>query len=397
MEIGGSQLNAVELAGAVRDLGHEVLVYARAGALREVVAGLGLEVVEHRTSRLQPGPATVADLRGLVRRRGVDVVHGYEWPPILEGWAATATVPGARVVGTVMSMAVADFVPRSVPLVVGTQKIQEVTQARRAGPVHLMEPPVDLAANRPGPFRDAFEATHPADGRKQVVIVSRLAHELKLEGILAAVDVVAELATRLSVRLVLVGDGPARAEVEAAAARANAGHPVPPVAVLGELSDPRGAYDVADVCVGMGGSALRSLAFGKPLVVQGEGGFFRTLTPESASTFLFQGWYGVGDLSPEAARASLRSQIEELLTDDLVAKRLGEYGLELVESRFSLAGAARDLVTLYEDALATPVPPRVRVGDSVASFAGLSRYKVENRLKRLRGERRRDDFNAKPV
>lgn len=397
MEIGGSQLNAVELAGAVRDLGHEVVVYAKDGPLRDVVAQLDLELLDHRPSRLQPGPATAQDLRRIVRERGIDVVHGYEWPPILEGWAATYGDRRARVVGTVMSMAVADFIPRSVPLVVGTRKIQQVTAAGRPGPVHLMEPPVDMVANRPGGFRAGFEAAHPASGRHQVVIVSRLAHELKLEGILTAMEVVGELSLRLPVRLVVVGDGPARAEVEAVARRVNEGRDPAPVAVLGAMADPRGAYDAADVCLAMGGSALRSLAFAKPLVVQGEGGFFRTLTPDSASTFLYQGWYGVGTGSRAEARHTLAEALETLLTDEGRARRLGGYGRGLVEEHFSLVGAARDLVGIYEEALAAPVPWGVRTRDSALSGLALARHKIERRLQRLRGEGRRDDFNARPV
>ena len=44
----------------------------------------------------------------------------------------------------------------------------------------------------------------------------------------------------------------------------------------------------------MGGSALRSLAFSKPLVVQGESGFWQLLTEATVDDFLWTGWYGVG-------------------------------------------------------------------------------------------------------
>ena len=45
------------------------------------------------------------------------------------------------------------------------------------------------------------------------------------------------------------------------------------VLLTGEIADPRPAYAAADVVVGQGGSALRGMAFGKPLVVVGEGRF----------------------------------------------------------------------------------------------------------------------------
>ena len=45
MELGGSQLNAIELAAAVRDLGHQVAIIGEDGALARRVEELGLERV----------------------------------------------------------------------------------------------------------------------------------------------------------------------------------------------------------------------------------------------------------------------------------------------------------------------------------------------------------------
>ena len=44
--IGGSQLNAIEIAAGVRDLGHHPFVVGRPGALVERIHELGLEFVE---------------------------------------------------------------------------------------------------------------------------------------------------------------------------------------------------------------------------------------------------------------------------------------------------------------------------------------------------------------
>src|SRR3954453_2100765 len=109
MEIGGSQLNAVELAGAVRDRGHEVLVVSDDGPLVGLVHRLGLTHLPLGGRRRRPSPSVARLLRGLIRDRGIDVVHGYEWPPGLE--VAAAAFPGTRAaaVCTVLSMAVAPF------------------------------------------------------------------------------------------------------------------------------------------------------------------------------------------------------------------------------------------------------------------------------------------------
>lgn len=392
MEIGGSQLNAVELAAAVRGLGHEVAVVSEPGPLVERVTAAGIEHVPLPADRRRPSPSTVRLLRGLAERRGFDVVHGYEWPPGIEAFHAMRGRRGAAAVCTVMSMSVAPFLPPALPLVVGTEDIRRTVLERRGGrpgAVHLIEPPVDVAANAPD---------HPADGFRErfdltgdvldVVVVSRLVPELKLEGILTAIEVVSRLSAEPPLRLVIVGDGPSRGEVEARAAAANERAGRRAVVVTGPLDDPRPAYAAASIALGMGGSALRALAFGSPLIVQGERGFFELLTPESSGTFLGQGWYGVGGTGAAALEGALR----ELAREPGRRKELGDYGRRLVVERFSLERAARVQETIYREALAASGAPARR--DAFASAGGVLAYKVARRWQRLRGTAARDDFNA---
>ena len=394
MEVGGSQLNAIELAAAVRDLGHRVAVIGEDGPLVDRVHALGLEHLPLPARRRRPSPAVAARLRGLIRQRGLHVVHGYEWPPALEAAAAAYPGAGAAAVCTVMSMAVAPFLPASMPLVVGTRALQRHTAARRTGPVHLIEPPVDVAANAPGHPAGDFLARHGLAGADRplvIAVVCRLVPELKLEGLLTAIDVVGALAAERPVRLVVVGDGPARAQVTERARKANAEAGRTAVVLTGELLDPRPAYAAADVMLGMGGSALRALAFGKPLVVQGERGFWSLLTPQTCPLFLEQGWYGIGDGTGGADR--LTAVLHQLIDDPRLREQLGGYGRELAVERFSLQRAARTQEEIYRSAAAVPgVAGQTR--DGLRSAAGLLRYKLRRRLDGLRGTAARDDFNA---
>jgi glycosyltransferase involved in cell wall biosynthesis len=396
LEIGGSQLNAVDLAAAVRDRGHDVVVYGEPGPLVDRVAELGLEFIERRPSRVRPGPATALELRRLVRARRIEVVHGWEWPPILEGYAAASPGTGAAVVGSIMSMGVADFLPACVPLTVGTVGLQQATARSRSGAVRLLEPPVDIDQNRPGPFAASFRAAYPVpSGTLQVVVVSRLAVELKLEGILTAIEAVGRLAAERAVRLVIVGDGPARGTVSEAAARVNERVGRKVVLLTGQLPDPRGAYDCADVCLGMGGSALRALAFATPLIVQGEGGFFETCSEETVAQFLADGWYGVANRAAEEAVEHLVKQLDRLLTDADQRAALGWFGGELVRRRFSLGSAAELLETLYEESRQQRPPLGAWTRSGLAALPRLVSYKVSRRISRLRGRSARDDFNAR--
>ncbi len=65
--------------------------------------------------------------------------------------------------------------------------------------------------------------------------------------------------------------------------------------LTGAMVDPRPAYAAADVVVGMGGSALRGMAFGKAVIVVGERNFAEIFDPDTAERFYDRGIYGLGD------------------------------------------------------------------------------------------------------
>lgn len=402
LEIGGSQLNAVELAGAVRDFGCDVVVFGQPGALQGRIEKLGLEFVVAPEPRRRPSPAVVRALCDLVVRRRIDVVHGYEWTTVLEAYWGPRARLGTPLVATVMSMAVAPFLPHEVPLVVGTEQIADHERSLGRRRVQVIEPPVDVDDNAPGvvdpaelaSFRSAH-GLHPDDF--VLTCVNRLATELKLEGLLAAltaVDALADADPRL--RLLIVGDGPARPVIEERAAAVNrrAGRAV--VVLTGELPDPRPAYAVADVSLGMGGSALRAMAFGVPLIVQGEQGFWELLTPQTLDRFLWTGWYGVGD-DPAQGSARLTEAVSRLRSDAATRAELGQYSRQLAVERFSLRAAAEKQFQIYRSAMSGVRSPRPEWRSAGASGLRFARYEVSRRVVRLAGRGASDDFNARPV
>ncbi|GAA1784844.1 hypothetical protein GCM10009712_35230 [Pseudarthrobacter sulfonivorans] len=399
LKMGGSQLNAIEIAGAIQQRGHEVVVFGRPGPLVEHIDRLGLEFVECPGIRRRPSPAAIRALRRLVRERGIDVVHGYEWPPSLECYLAAHQMPGTAAVSTVMSMAVAPFIPAHMPVAVGTGQIAAAEEAFGRDSVTLLEPPVDVASNRPGLSLDqaGFRERWGLRPEAQIVaVVSRLARQLKLEGILAAIEAVSALSGTQDVQLLIAGDGPAHDEVAACAAETNRVHGRSVVVLTGELQDPRAAYDVADVCLGMGGSALRAMAFAKPLVVQGEEGFWELLTPDSVDQFLWQGWYGVGTDAPAGA-AHLTGILAELLPERSLRAELSNFSLSLARDRFTLERAADTQLDIYVRALHKGGNPASTLASDCRAAASFANYESRRMLARWTGRESAEDFNAKPV
>ena len=391
MEIGGSQLNAIEIGAAVQALGHRVLLVAEDGQLSPAAERAGLEHIRISSRRRTPSLSIMNILVNLVRNRGVDVVHGYEWPPVFDGWLGPYLRLHTPIVATVMSMAVAPFLPKSVPLIVGTEQLRKRCQLDKFDHVTLIEPPVNIHMNSPSFDAKDFRSRHGIrPDTILITIVCRLVRELKLEGLLSACKVIGKLAQQgADVHLAIVGDGSARIDVEQEVARVNS--PSKKIITLtGALEDPRPAYAAADIILGMGGSALRGMAFSKPLVVQGEAGFWKLLDENSVSTFLDIGWYGIGD--GRNGDNELEAALNLLLFNPELRNHLGSFGRNLVASRFSLEQAARTQLDVYEMAVRSKQPRRP--SEFANTLWGLGRYKIRRKVARIWTSAPSDDFNA---
>ncbi|MCU1466820.1 MAG: hypothetical protein JWM72_2748 [Actinomycetia bacterium] len=348
LEIGGSQVNAVDLAAATRDIyDHEIVVFATPGPAAALVADRGLRLIEAPKPRAHPSPAMSRALIGAVRREKPDLVHAWDWPQALDAYYAVHLPLHVPLAVSIMSMVVLTSVPQHIPITMGTEELVDEARRRRRGPVELLEPPVDTARDNPTAV-DASEFKQQwglDDSAVTVVVVSRLVKWLKQESLERAIDAIEQLAPEHAARLVIVGDGSAAAELQQRADAVNARLGRNAVILTGALIDPRPAYAAADVTIGMGGSILRGMAFGKPCVVLGEQGFSDVFEPSTAKMFFWQGYYGLGnsDLSPEA----LTHQLRRLVASPALRAELGRFSLDTIERRYALAPLAADLDALY--------------------------------------------------
>lgn len=373
MGMGGSQLHAVELARAMRDRGHEPVVYSPPGVLTDIVRAAGLTWVPAPPPD-SPGLAWSRRLANVVRLWDIELLHVYEWRPALQ--AAFGSGRRVPLLMSVMSMEVPSFLPTHVPLVVGTPALQE--RMRAQGRIaHLLEPPVDMEHFR---TRDVAGARArwgiPAD-ELVVGMVSMFTTDLeKLQGVLEAIRVVDRLAARLPISLLVAGDGEGRAAVEARAEAVNTRHGRTVVHPVGFQLDAAPVYEAADIVLGMGSSAIKGMAHAKPLVVHGEAGFWQVMDESTVDGFLHDGWYGHGG---DGAK-DLVGALTRLAEDPGLRRRLGVYGRNLVVDRYDFGTAADQLDAIYQDTVSDRRARAVMVRSLARSAMTGARYYATNRF-----------------
>lgn len=352
MGLGGSQFNAVELADAVRALGHEVVLFGPAGGLVDEVHRRGLEYVLAPPRRGVPDVSISAALCRLTSRRRFDVLHTYEWNTLLDTMYGPGWWYGTPVLATVFSVDVPFFLPRDVPMLLCNPGLLEA-ELRRRPDARLLDMPIDTELNAPGaaPTLSLPDGSQTsvrahlgiAPDERLIVVASRISSDLKLEGLLEAVAVMPRVDARVPARLVVVGDGPERPSLERAVEAARGSDGRATTILAGAYADPRPFYEAADLVIGMGSSILRGMAFDKPAVVQGVQGYWESVSAETVTTISRHGWYGVGD-----GRADL-DRLARLITDALRWPNPGGWQpRRYVEATHSLPRVAEDLVAAYE-------------------------------------------------
>ena len=365
----GTVVNAIDLAAALRDLhGFDVVLFATPGPLVKLVEEKDLRFLPAPSARFHPAPARMSALRDAVRSERPDLVYVWDWMQCIDAYYAHLMMRVPMAV-TDMSMSLPHILPKSLPTTFGTPEL--VDQARASGRqrVELLLPPVNVHRNAPGAvdpriFREQYGIE---DGDIAVVTVSRFDEWMKAESLVRTVDAIRVLGRDFPLRLVLVGDGSARSKLESLAGETNSELGRPAVVLTGELLDPRPAYAAADIVVGMGGSALRGMAFGKPVIVVGKRSFSAPLTPETARFFLYNGIYGCGDGSSSTARlvASVRHLTEH--REERLA--LGRFARQFVLDHFSLEKVCAGLAVFCRHSAAGISPFHVTAADGIRTAA----------------------------
>jgi glycosyltransferase involved in cell wall biosynthesis len=300
----------------------------------------------------------VMQLAGRIRREAIALVHAQDFYTNVLGTLAArlAGVPSivTRVdlrhnLGPAKRAALTAVSRAATRVLVNAQCIRDqcIAEGVHADRVAVVRNGVDLAAFDALAARPLAEPV--PDQRPAVVNVANMHHPVKgQEDLLVALR---EVARRVPVQLVLVGDGVRRPSLERLARDLGiTAH----VRFLGHRLDVPALLARAAVSVssshaeGISNAVLEGMASRLPVVATAVGG-----NPELVRDG------ATGYLVPPGAPAALAGRILDVLGDPAAARRMGEAGRAAVEREFSVEQMALSYDALYRSCLEATRPPLV--------------------------------------
>ena len=186
MDIGGTQTNAIELASHVqKHHGVEVVIAAAPGPAAAWATDRGVDLRLLPDSDRHPSMTRVRALTDIAEDVRPDLVHVWDWPQCFDAYPGLHLRMRLPVLCTCMGMVVPRFIPRHLVTTFGTRELAASARHTRRGTVHLLEPPVDVEANRPGVVdgKELRAEWGIAPDELLISMVSRLESWLKLESL----------------------------------------------------------------------------------------------------------------------------------------------------------------------------------------------------------------------
>ena len=249
---------------------------------------------------------------------------------------------------TGLERAIVQFALRRVTRIVAVS--EAVAQSARVafGPIPQMTVvrngvDTDRFTNPALPTRDAARAVLNLPPDAVVVLcVARLSPEKGMNTLLDAAHIARHKTPRL--RVVVVGDGPQKSELERAAHSASLGEIV---TFLGARNDVPELLRAADLYVqpslaeGLGLAAMEAMASGLPVVASRVGGLPEVVKENET-----------GLLVPPGDAPALANALTLLLHDANLREAMGRAGKERAVSQFGTARMTEEMRAVYEDVLA---------------------------------------------
>jgi glycosyltransferase involved in cell wall biosynthesis len=319
------------------------------GPLGATIRAMDVELVELRLGSAMVSRdflRCVRETAAVLRARRVDIIQYFEWRAGLIALAAARRAGGCRIVAARRSVpkergmqrVLAELVVRAADRIVVNAEL--LRPSGRAGQrTDVIPSGVDTDLFRPNDAAAAAKTRLGLSADRPVIgTVGRLEPRKGTTTLLAAFAAL-RAQGRHDAALVVVGDGPLRAELDLEAGRLGI---APHVQLLGDRADVGAVLSALDVFVlpsrteGMSNALLEGMAMALPVVATAVGG-----TPE----VIADGQSGL--LVPADEPVAMAGAMGHLLDDPALAARLGAAARQTVEARYGARSMVRRLEAVY--------------------------------------------------
>lgn len=356
MEVGGSQRQIVHLLRGLQQRGVEtgLLYFRKPSFLLDPLQAVGIPV-QRIDKRGALDPLFVARMLRFLRRGRFDVVHCFSITAEMWVRVVLHAVPRTRMVSSVRGLdlgfaawhwRIKRWIVRGSAAVISNSAAGADLLVERTGVDRTAIDVVPNAVESPAPgdaaARAGLRASLRGAGRRPVAIcVGRLIEGKGVDRILHAM---AGAQAPADAVLWVVGDGPARAGLEALSGSLGLGERV---LFLGERDDVPALMQAADLLVsasrgeGLSNVILEAMAAGLPVLATAVGG-----TPEVVEDGV-SGCLVAPDAPDHLARA-----LAELLPDEVLRARLAAGARRVIERRFAAGAMVDGTLAVYRRCLA---------------------------------------------
>lgn len=334
--VGGAEVFVANLCESLPKLGAEVELFCPAGRpFVEYARGRGIEPVTWRT-RGKIDPLTVLRVRRLIKNGPFDLIHTHLSTASLLG-ALAARLARKPSVAHIHGLNTATSFRYSTHLIAVSEAVKShmVAQGIAADRVGVVYNGVDMTRFAPVPIEEAkanagYDADAPVLG-----VFGRLAEEKGQRTAVEAMSLLRE--EHPKTKLVLAGEGKARAELEESARALGVEEMVD---FRGFVDDVPALMSACDIVLvpslreGFGLAAVEAMALERPVVASAVGGLREVIDQR-----------GMGVLVAPQDPQAMADAVSDLLDDRASAVAMARQASEAVRERFDLA---KQTAVLYE-------------------------------------------------
>ncbi len=352
MDVGGCQINAINLAKALKDKGHEITFISQPGVLVQRLYSLGIQYYPIKYDVRHPSFALMKELADYVKNHGIDIIQAFDSVPILEAYGSQLW-HDQPVYGMITSQRMPVFkLPRKREIAMVNPNVRDLYIRELKWPpekLTLITERLDCDYYSPQNVEETnlFKKFNLTIGIPVVSIISRL-DPAKWPTLDVFINTAKQWQEKdeclVPVQFVIVGDGPENLRLRKTIRESKLDDSI---IYLGEVLDIPNIMNISSIVIGMASTCQQGLACGRPVIAIGEKGYSEIVnedTFEKLSSYHFN----LHDKKQDNPVENLSMLIKRIISNPVYMRDLEKFGRNVALQKFDSRIGAEKLASIYD-------------------------------------------------